>query len=79
MDLLFAGNLCRYKGLIVFTLYRIFSLPSITSNIYLNANAPNGTKGGVFIYPNEKGGVLPHRPAIGLAFSISQRRRFLGG
>ncbi len=20
--------------------------------------------GGVFIYPNEKGGVLPHRPAI---------------
>jgi len=40
---------------------------------------PNGTMGGVFIYPTEKGGVFPHRPAIGLAFSISQRRRFLGG
>lgn len=49
------------------------------SNSHLGTMSSNGTMGGVFIYPTEKGGVLPHRPAIGLAFSISQRRRFLGG
>lgn len=46
---------------------------------FLRITPPNGTMGVVFIYPNEKGGVLPHKPAIGLAFSISQRRRFLDG
>ena len=47
----------------------------LKENIFL----PNGTKGWIFIYLNKKGGMLPRRPAIKLAFSISQQRRFLGG
>ena len=50
-----------------------------TTNNFIISTPPRRTTSGVFIYLNEKGGVLHHVPAIGLAFSISQRRRFLGG
>ena len=40
---------------------------------------PTGLWAAFSYIPPRKEGVLPHRPAIGLAFSISQQRRFLGG
>ena len=60
------STLCRWMN-------EVFSI-----KIFIENYAAQRTTGGVFIYLNKKREVLPHRPAFGLAFSISQRWRFLG-
>lgn len=47
-------------------------------HVRFNKCFPKETSIGIFIYPNEKGGV-PFRTAMGLAFFILQRRSFLRG
>jgi hypothetical protein len=55
-----------------------YIIPCAKSKVLIANSLPNGTTGGIFIYPNTKGEDAPQCASHRADFSISQRRRLFG-